>query len=195
MTYYAISPRPLGAVPKKSKDPFQAQISSLQRKVIDGLNDLVNQTEGRTAAIVKKYKSSWTEIVRRPQDVWFSGEKKNPVENWADNINSLAHQAREILTRPDSKGVPFFMKFPEEAERLARSNKQTLEEMITELDEQVNTGTFKGVISSILDAVLSALAQLVQLLVTAAAKAAASFPLAAGAVLALLVGFYFLKRK
>ena len=197
MTYYLTTAEGLGAAKKPAKpaDPMQAQLSQLQKKVADGLNDLVRQTERNTAAIVRKYKNSWTEVFRRPQDIWFSGEKKNPVENWAENINSLAEQVKTRLTKKDDKGVPFFMRHPQEAERLAASTKQTLTEMISDLDEQVNAGSFKGVISTILDSVISALAQLVQLLLTSVGKAALSFPVAAGAVLALFAGLYFLKRK
>lgn len=160
--------------------------SGLVADVQNGLNDLVNRCRSETQKIVNKYKGSWTEIVRRPQDIWFTGEKQNPVENWAANINATAEQMRANLSRPDAQGVPFFARFPQDARRLVLTAKASLEEMIDELEGLVEAGTFKGTIQTILDFVLATLLQLAEMVTTAVASAVAKFPIGAIAVAGVL---------
>lgn len=193
----------LGALsPTDLKNPqlVQRELTRLERQVKDGLRDLVATTEHETDKIERAYRNSWTYWARWAQDMLltgeaFKGDGKNPIENWADNINSLAEQTAAILSRPNEKGVPFYMRKPQDAERLLIQMRSDLTRMIDELDAIVDQSTFRGTITTIIDAVIAAIVQLVQILTTALGRAFAKFPLGGAAIVLTLAGVYFWKRK
>ena len=205
MNYYSTTTRrpSLGVIsPEQLKNPqaVQRELSRLERQVKDGLQDLVTTTKHETKKIRKAYGNSWSSKARWVQDMLLTGEVfkkdgKNPIDQWADNIDSLAEQTRDILSRRNEQGVPFYMRKPQDAERLLQQMRSDLVRWIDELDSFVDQSTFRGTITTIIDAVIAAIVQLVQILTTALGRAFAKFPLGAAGIMLTLAGIYFWKRK
>lgn len=190
--------QPLRGLGALSQQQALAAIAPITAQVRAGLDDLVSTARRETSKIVKTYKGSFTRFARFIQDEMLPGQTigKTPADAWAANIVGYAENVRDILSRPDAKGQPFFVRKPQDAERLVRVAKSDLEGLIRELDDEVRAGSFVSIVQTILDFVLAALVQLAQMIASALGSAFAKFPvggIVVAAAAAAVVWFKFLR--
>lgn len=186
--------RGLGAV-EMTPEQAEVAIKGLAAQVNNSLNEMVNRARSETAKIVASYKGSFSRVVRFFQDELMPGQTigKTPADEWAYNIVAYSENVRATLTKTDSSGKPFFVRFPNDARRILDDAQKDLTSMIKGLGDQVSAMRFAAVITQVISTGVNALVGLADIVVRTAASAAFNFPIGAAALVAVAGAFVWFK--
>lgn len=169
--------RALGALPNVRAD--------FDRVFLKTLDEFVSGTSDNTAAIVRRYKDSWSpaKLIQRGID-WASDY--DSVGEWKKNLDNLALSIKETLTRRDASGLPFYQRKPDAAISLLENLKTDMVKEVKLFEEVAEGQTLMNLIAAMIDRLITMLWEL--------AKKIVQYPKVLLAGVGLLLGYVAFKR-
>lgn len=169
------------------------KLTPLMTQVQKGLNDLVATSRNETRIIANKFKNSPFTLIRAIFSFTSKEEADAMADEWAASIVKYAEQVRGNLVGVDATGLPYFVRRPDDADRILNVAKNDLNDMIADFGDEVERNSFKAFVTDIIDTLLSLLFAIAEIVAVAIGRAAAKFPLGFGIVAALAGGFIYFK--